>query len=683
MTEAHTPPEENNAVPDVAVDAMNAYLQHYQATLVTTQGSYALSVQGTIKVGKRKVSYHLVPDAGFLGKTTKWRKLDAAERLALVESRWNDSARERLEEQLIRCASQVVHLATEHNLDPQSALNAFTAKYELARLRCELALDRIAALVATHAAANQAEKTRNAINLSRYPESFTLAASMQRHFVAVLGPTNSGKTHAAMEHLAQSKSGVYLAPLRLLAMENYQRLLDNNVAASLITGEQRKIHPNATHVASTVEMLNSNRPVEVAVIDEIQLLDDPDRGAAWTAAVCGVPAQTVYLLGALEAKEAIQSLVKRVGGTLEIRELQRKSPLEMEQAPLGSLKNLKQGDVLIAFSRREVLNWRDQAIAQGFTVSAIYGNLSPEVRQAQAERFIEGETQIVVGTDAIGMGLNTPARRVIFTTSNKWDGYAEGTIAAALAKQIAGRAGRFGQHETGYVAGFDGKTHKVIAALLQQKLEQLPATGFYVAPNLSYLQQIAEASGQQRLQALLELFAKHINVHDEFFLPANLSDQIEKAKWLDALPLPLEDRFLFSLCPISTKIAMLEQALQDWATCRAKGKQASLLRMDGRGGRNELQFLEDTCKIYSAYAWLSYRMPETFPHGELAQSLMQSTSEKIDALLQVQNTRHRQQRKPAHKPRHTPAPARSGPPSAAGANAGKRRVPPKVGRKPD
>ncbi|MOA46490.1 hypothetical protein D3C78_1690120 [compost metagenome] len=90
--------------------------------------------------------------------------------------------------------------------------------------------------------------------------------------------------------------------------------------------------------------------------------------------------------------------------------------------------------------------------------------------------------------------------------------------------------------------------------------------------------------------------------------------------------------------------------------------------MEGRGGRNELQFLEDTCKLYSAYAWLSYRMPETFPHGELAQSLMQSTSEKIDALLQVQNTRHRQQRKPAHKPTHITPPQRSGQP--------------KVGRKP-
>jgi len=649
------------------------YLQAHQATLVTTDGSYALSVHGEILVGKRVVPYHLVPDEGFLGKTNKWRKLDEASRYQLLTERWNAAARARLEAQLLACAERIVAIAREYDLDPGSALAALQAKYERAQTRCTLALDRIAALQGSHAASRQAEKTRDAINLSLYPESFTMAQRMQRHFIAVLGPTNSGKTHAAMEHLAEAKSGAYLAPLRLLALENYQRLLDAGVAVSLITGEQRKLHPDATHVASTVEMLNPNKPIEVAVIDEIQLLDDPDRGAAWTAAVCGVPANTIYLLGALEAREAIESLVKRVGGTLEVRELQRKSPLQMEKQPLGTLKNLQPGDVLIAFSRREVLSWRDQAIEQGFAVSAIYGNLSPEVRQAQAERFIDGETKIVVGTDAIGMGLNTPARRVIFTTSSKWDGYSEGTIAAALAKQIAGRAGRFGAHEAGFVAGFDAKTHRTIAALLLEKLEPLPSTGFFVAPNLDYLQQISAATGQTQLQPLLELFTKHINVHDEFFLPANLTDQMEKARWLDTLPLTLADRFTFSLCPVSTKIPMLERALQDWAECRAKQRTAPLLRMEGRGGRNELQYQEDTCKLYAAYAWLGYRMQETFPDGEMAQRLMQSTSEEIDALLQAQNTRQRHDRRrgPAGKPRKPGSGKPTGRQPGSGTHGGK------------
>jgi ATP-dependent RNA helicase SUPV3L1/SUV3 len=625
-------------------DFLTQYLADHAATLVTHDGAYAVSVHGEIVVGKRVVPYHLIPDDGFLGKAAKWRRMDIAERIALLTERWNSAARARLEAQLHRCAEQIAQLAREHALDPTGAYQAFQAKYELARNRCQIALDRIRAARSAQATQAAAAQTRDAVNLALYPESFTVAQGMKRHFIAVLGPTNSGKTHAAMAHLARAKTGAYLAPLRLLALENYYRLLDAGVATSLITGEQRKLYPDATHVASTVEMMNPNRPIDVAVIDEIQLLDDPDRGAAWTAAVCGVPAQTVYLLGALEAREAIEALVRRVGGTLEVRELTRKSPLEMEKQPLGSLKNLQPGDVLIAFSRREVLAWRDQVMAEGYAVSAIYGNLSPEVRQAQAERFINGETQIVVATDAIGMGLNTPARRVIFTTANKFDGQSEGLITASLAKQIAGRAGRFGAHEVGLVAGIDAHTHKAIAALLRQKPEPLPAAGFFVAPNLDYLNQIAKATGQTRLHALLELFAKHINVHDEFFVPANLSDQMDKAKWLDTLKLSLEDRYTLSLCPVSTKIPMLERALRDWAQHRAEGRRAPVLAMDGMGGRNELQFLEDSCKRYAAYAWLAYRMPDTFPEGEMAQSLMQSTSEKIDRLLSVEAARRQHQR---------------------------------------
>jgi ATP-dependent RNA helicase SUPV3L1/SUV3 len=331
-------------------------------------------------------------------------------------------------------------------------------------------------------------------------------------------------------------------------------------------------------------------------------------------------------------------------------------PLHMEKRPMLSPHNLQPGDVLIAFSRRDVLSWRDQAVKLGFRVSAIYGNLSPEVRQAQAERFVTGETEIVVATDAIGMGLNTPARRVIFTTATKWDGESQGLIDAALAKQIAGRAGRFGEHTAGLVAGLDPETHRTIALLLRQKPEPLPTSGFFVSPSLEHLLQISAATGQTKLYALFELFTKHINVYDEFFLPANLTDQMEHARWLDLLSLSLEDRYTLSLCPISTKSPMLEKALQDWSRCRAQRRVARLDELEDPRGRNELQFLEDSCKLYTAYAWLGFRMPDTFPDEEKAQQLMQSSSERIDRLLQAQNTRHRrsfpgerEERRPGHR----------------------------------
>ncbi len=617
---------------------------------MTIEGAYAISVHGELSVLGQRLPYHLVPDDGFLGKISKWQRLPAAERLALVQSRWNEAARGRLEDQLRDCADNVLAIAKAQGLPEQTALvalQALQAKYELARLRCAVAVERVAASRGQKANQLQAEQTKSAVNLSRYPESFTLAHSLRRHFVAVLGPTNSGKTHVAMQELARAETGVYLAPLRLLALENYNRLREAGLAVSLVTGEQRKLHPQATHIASTVEMLDPRRRVQVAVIDEIQLLDDPDRGAAWTAAVCGVPADTVYLLGAPEAQAAIESLVARVGGTLEVRTLARMSPLYMEKQPLGSLRHLQPGDMLIAFSRRDVLYYRELVVKQGFSVSTIYGNLSPEVRQAQAERFQQGETQIVVATDAVGMGLNTPARRVIFTTAIKFDGDAECEISAALAKQIAGRAGRYGEHEAGLVAGIDAMTHRTIAALLRQSPEALPTSGFFVSPNLDYLQQIANATGQTKLYNLLQLFVKHINVHDEFFLPSHLQDQLAYARWLDNLELSLADRFTLSLCPISKKVILLEQALRAWAQARSRNQSVRLPPphlLPRAADYDELQFQEDSCKLYAAYAWLSYRLPDTFPDAEAAQEGMASTSARIDRILQAESYRPRRRR---------------------------------------
>ena len=157
-----------------------------------------------------------------------------------------------------------------------------------------------------------AEQIGRTVRLSDYPDTFP-ARRRPRRLIAVLGPTNSGKTHDAFERLATAASGIYLGPLRLLALEAFTRLNDEfGVSASLITGEERRIVEGSRVTASTIEMLDASREVDVAVIDEIQMLADPDRGAAWTAAVCGAPAHTVYLVGAPEARRAIEALADLV-----------------------------------------------------------------------------------------------------------------------------------------------------------------------------------------------------------------------------------------------------------------------------------------------------------------------------------------------------------------------------------
>ena len=150
--------------------------------------------------------------------------------------------------------------------------------------------------------------------------------------------------------------------------------------------------------------------------------------------MCGAPASVVYLVGAPEARRAIEALAERLECPLEVHVLKRKAPLSMEAGAVRKLKNLKRGDAVIAFSRREVLMWRDMITEMGMAVATVYGNLSPEVRRAQAERFRDGSADIVVGTDALAMGLNMPIARIVMTTTVKFNGIEEEEIPAALAR---------------------------------------------------------------------------------------------------------------------------------------------------------------------------------------------------------------------------------------------------------
>lgn len=641
--------------PIAAESPAQSYVKNCGAELLSAGGRVLVRFSGVVSSDALRLRYRLVPADGTLAKTVKWRKMTPEAQLELVSERVHPGAIAALEQSVAEFAETIQSRAEDAGLDATIFLDALDAN-ELFDPAPQV-FDRIA-LRLTHTIEREQEErhallARESINLAEYPASFEMAHRLPRRFIALLGPTNSGKTHQAMEALAKAKSGVYLAPLRLLALENYERLSQarpdgKELRVSLITGEERRIAEGATHVASTVEMLDTTTPVDVAVIDEIQMLGDRDRGAAWTAAVCGAPARTVYLVGALEARRAIEALAERLELPLEVHTLRRKGPLEMEATSVRKLRNLQRGDAVIAFSRRDVLMWRDLITESGFSVATVYGNLSPEVRRAQAARFRDGSADIVVGTDAIAMGLNLPIRRVVMTTAIKFNGIEEEEISAALAKQIAGRAGRFGVHEEGFVAGYDDDTHHVVRSLLKEKIPPVPATGFSVAPSLHHLHRIAAVTGEQSLTRLFKRFVHNIDVPDGFFYPRITEEQVDRAIWLDTLPLSVAERFTMSLVPISAKVPALQIAWEGWARALSK-KKACILHRDPEGlYRRNLQEVEDACRLYSAYAWLSFRLPEFFPSGDLAHELARDASNRVDTILQAQNAalRKRQDHEP-------------------------------------
>lgn len=624
--------------------ALNQQLATRGLELAKLEGRVVLRFTGTVQAGKLAVPYRLVPARGVLAKPSKWRRFDSDARAALIAERTTEADIAELTDEVTAFVRNLVEEADDYGLDPQPFL-ATLAEFESAE-PAEYVFHRIQQRL-VHAFEREQEerhaaRTKESINLAEYPASFETASRMGRKFIALLGPTNSGKTHRAMEHLVKAQSGVYLAPLRLLALENYERMQaarphGKPLAVSLVTGEERRMAENSTHTASTVEMLDTRNPVEVAVIDEIQMLADRDRGSAWTAAVCGAPAATVYLVGAPEARRAIEALAARLDVPLEVHILKRMAPLAMEAGAVRKIRNLRRGDAVICFSRREVLKWRDMITEIGLSVSTVYGNLSPEVRRAQAERFRDGRADIVVGTDALAMGLNMPIQRIVMTTAVKYNGVEEEEISAALARQIAGRAGRYGVHEEGFVAGYDDDTHEVMRALLREKLAPISASGFAVAPSIEHLHRIANVTRETSLVKLLKRFIHNIDVPDGFFYPRITEEQNERAIWLDTLDLTVAEKFMLSLVPISTKVPSLQAAWEHWAMSLAKRKICRLEHQAEKIAWQTLQEVEDTCRRYSAYAWLSYRQPDFFPSIAIAQEGARMASERVDSLLQAQN----------------------------------------------
>ena len=249
----------------------------------------------------------------------------------------------------------------------------------------------------------------------RYPsEWFPATRAVQRTIHLHVGPTNSGKTYHALKRLEQAETGIYAGPLRLLAHEVYSRLNAKGKPCSLITGDEQIMTERPLGkppmISCTVEMVPLNADVEVAVVDEIQMIGQSDRGWAWTQAVLGLKARELHLCGEERATSIVQELAAATGDKLEIHRYERLSPLRcMSESLEGNLRSLRKGDCVVVFSRLTLhaLKKRIENLT-GKRVAVVYGSLPPEIRAQQARLFNDPDNDydFLVATDAIGMGLN-------------------------------------------------------------------------------------------------------------------------------------------------------------------------------------------------------------------------------------------------------------------------------------
>ncbi|MDF1792606.1 MAG: helicase-related protein [Thalassobaculaceae bacterium] len=264
-------------------------------------------------------------------------------------------------------------------------------------------------------------------------------ASPAASVTAVLGPTNTGKTHLAIERMLGHRNGVIGFPLRLLARENYDKIVARKGAraVALVTGEEKIVPPDAKYFVCTVEAMPLDRRFEFLAVDEVQIAGEQERGHVFTDRLMHARGlDETMLLGS----ETIRPLLKRLvpGARFETRP--RLS--ELSYSGLCKMTRLPRRSAVVAFSAADVYAIAEVVRRQRGGVAVVMGALSPRTRNAQVQMYQEGDVDYLVATDAIGMGLNMDIDHVFFASDRKFDGRFPRRLRAAELAQIAGRAGR-------------------------------------------------------------------------------------------------------------------------------------------------------------------------------------------------------------------------------------------------
>ena len=278
------------------------------------------------------------------------------------------------------------------------------------------------------------------LNYNLTTNHFLNSENYLNNLIALLGPTNTGKTYYAIERMLQYNSGIIGFPLRLLAREVYDKLVNKKglLNVALITGEERIVPKTAKYFICTVEAMPRNLNVDFVAIDEIQLCTHNDRGHIFTDKILNHKGeQETMFLGS----DSIEILLKYIYPNILIKRMQRFSTLKYTGKT--KLTRIPRRSAIVSFSINDVYEIAELVKRKHGGTAVVLGALSPKTRNAQVELYESGEVDYLVATDAIGMGLNMDINNVFFAKANKFDGRSTRPLTISELAQIAGRAGRY------------------------------------------------------------------------------------------------------------------------------------------------------------------------------------------------------------------------------------------------
>ncbi|AET38250.1 ATP-dependent RNA helicase SUV3 Ecym_2529 [Eremothecium cymbalariae DBVPG len=480
------------------------------------------------------------------------------------------------------------------------------------------------------------------LDISNPSEWYSGARKLKRKIVMHLGPTNSGKTYNALEKLKKATRGYYAGPLRLLAREVYDKFKQQNIRCNLLTGEEiindlDHIGNKAGLTSGTVEMIPLNQEFDVVVLDEIQMLADEQRGWAWTNAFLGARSSEVHLCGERSVLPLIQKLVKITGDDLIVNEYSRLGKLVIESEPLSlGFSGLKKGDCLISFSKRKILNLKLKVErCTNYKVSVIYGSLPPETRIKQANMFNSGHSDILIASDAVGMGLNLSIKRIVFTESSKWNGAEMQPLEDPIIKQIGGRAGRYKPKDNsdvnpskGYVTGLDDEILSAVRSGINAPITYLSSAIIWPTEEI-ITSALAKYQPGTKFSTLIENFNRDVTTKsNNLYTLADSSKKIEFIREYEKIEgLSLRDLIKLSYAPIRDS-PLLKTTFLKFCHTIAKKQTKSLLnyalpldKLNSKYIKNEdvaLDFYEELHHIVMMFMWLNIRYPEYFIDRESA-----------------------------------------------------------------